>query len=45
MDIVERLPIQETLDLMFVRESFDAVEFMLKNTLVQVACNADEESS
>ena len=37
LNIIERLPVQETLDLIFVRESFDAVEFVLEDTFVEVA--------
>ena len=45
LNVIERLPIQQTLDLIFVRESFDAVEFVLEDTFVQVACHADVEGS
>jgi hypothetical protein len=37
MNIVEGFPIQKALDLMFVRETFDAVEFVLEDAFVQVA--------
>jgi hypothetical protein len=45
LNIVEGLPVQQTLDLILVREAFDTVEFVLKDALVQVACHADIESS
>ena len=44
-NLVERLPVQETLDLILVRESFDAMEFVLEDALVQVAGHADVESA
>ena len=45
LNLIERLPVQQTLDLIFVRESFDTVKFVLKDTFTQVACHADVESS
>src|ERR1039458_491834 len=45
VNIVERLPVQQTLGLIFVRKSFDTVKFVLKDTFVQAACYADVESS
>ena len=44
MNIVEGFPVQQALDL-FVGESFDAVESVLKDALVEVARHADVESS
>jgi len=43
--LIERFPVQQPLDVVSVRESVDAVELVLKDTLVQVAGHADVERS
>lgn len=45
VDIVERLPVQQTLDVMLIRESLDAVKFVFEDTFLQVARYADVEGS
>jgi len=45
MDVVERFPVQQPLDPVFIRESFDTVVLVFKDALVQVTGHADVESS
>jgi hypothetical protein len=45
LNLVESLPVQQTLHLILVSESLDAVEFVLEDPFLQIACHADIKSS
>lgn len=45
MNVVERFPMQQALDLLFVRESFDAMELVLEDAAVEIVCHSDIERS
>ena len=43
LNFVERFPIQQPLNSIFVRESFNAVKFVLEEATVEIARHADVE--
>lgn len=45
LHFIERFPVEQPLNSIFVGETFNAVKFVLEDALVQVACYSDVESS
>lgn len=41
LNFVERFPVQQALDMIFVRKPFNAVKPVLEDSLVQIVCHSD----